>query len=700
MIIKKFFIARKELISNFFKSNIPNLEEFKEQVALEILNIENKIEKVSNSYSLCLRKCAVCDFVCTQFLYHEGKCDCYTNHLCALACGICKETSQCSLLNGHKNAHICNKFDHKCQFKCNIGLCEKNCTKVPSHDGTCRCSSSHPCGKQCKMFEKCGQLCKYDLTDPHIEHNCEGKCPFKCIFGDGKWCKSKNHFHDDKLTEVPDPFLPEKLIKSHICGGEHECIHDCESKGICYVSSVHAPKVYKNQYNEFTYSYVDLIAQKFKCGYIIKPKTLNHCEMDHQCTTKMHICNERCPDCNCFCDLGYGHGGLHKSDTHRNKECSQYIATDNIFEAVLNQNSTKTAITIVAGEPATPEFCDQYCVTKGRGHSHPIPCKGGDQCLQLTDAGFALHSNNNFKSSLNQSIFYDFVTCDTYWKKLGWLPPNFKHDNVQKIFGKCNYACGHSSHTEEGRPSLCEGDLFHTSSCSYSDHNFMCVHKESTNYDIVFIVDCTGSMGSTFPQVKKVIENLLNKWGNDTNKFAFVGYTDHYPDNGSFPIDIPVVVFPHSKNLSDGDPNKVASYIGNMTTSGGSRPGEALIDGLAMANQLIFRNDSSKMFILICDDTPHGDEFYKGTPYPKGCPCNHQWRTLLSRMKARNVNFIFVKLSEILNKTVQLFQDYYGQHMTVMNLNSVNEIEVKITNTVMATIEKSFVFSNKLQVLK
>jgi hypothetical protein len=697
VILKAFFNARKELVVSFYREKIPKSEEFKEQIALEVLAIENKLDKVSNTFNLCLRKCNSCDFICTLFLYHEGKCDCGTSHFCVGLCEICEVPTKCNLLNGHKFKHICNKLDHKCPQNCEIPECEKPCTQIPGHEGLCKCSSSHPCGKKCKMNEKCGQLCKFDVTVEHLEHSCDGKCPFNCIFEDGNNCFSHNHFHDDELEEIEYlPSVDQANVKVHLCGTNHKCKHICEKKGICIVKTSYAPKVYKNDFNEFVYIYADLYPERQTCGSIINSNEFSHAEKDHHCTAKTHICDVRCPDCNCFCGLHYGHEGLHSSDTHRNKECSQYISTERKFESIVHVKEKKTAVTFVAGEPATPEICDQYCQTKGRGHTHPIPCKGDEFCLEKTDRGYAVHSSTKYKTSHDEICYFDFVTCDTYWKKCGWHPPNSKTPGVQEIFGKCNYQCGHPSHAEKGEKVFCEENLYHSLSHTYGDHNFRCVHEDSGNYDFVFIVDCTGSMSSSFPQVKNVINNLLKKWGNETNKFSVIGYTDHAPDNGKFPASNPVSIFPPSLKLEDGNAVQAGNFIGTMSCSGGGgKYGEALIDGLAQANRMVFRKDTSRMYILVCDDSPHGDEFLAGTTYPAGCPCGHKWRDLLAFMKTKDTSFIFVKLSDLLNKTVQLFQEYYGQKLIVMPLNNVNELEVKVTNTVIQTVDKSHAYSTK-----
>ena len=66
-------------------------------------------------------------------------------------------------------------------------------------------------------------------------------------------------------------------------------------------------------------------------------------------------------------------------------------------------------------------------------------------------------------------------------------------------------------------------------------------------------------------------------------------------------------------------------------------------------------------------------------------------------MKSNRTQFIFVKLSELLNKTVELFQNVYGDDVRIMTLNNVSEFAPKVTNSVVAIIEKSLVFSKKLR---
>lgn len=697
-IIKLFFIERKILITDYFRNKIPRVEEFNDQIDLEVLYFEQKLDRISNNFTLCLRKCKICEVNCTKMLYHDSECSCNTDHICPMSCSICQDYARCNLLNGHKFKHFCGISEHKCTEKCKIGSCERICTLPPGHEESCRCSMSHPCNQECKMFDQCGQKCQIDLTVSHTDHDCiSEKCPFQCFFNDGKICCVSNHFHDCE-TKIEIFNLDGKLIKLHLCGTAHPCQSECSLKGVCSIMTKPSLKVYKNKYNEFTYTYVDLEAEKQKCKIKIEKNKIAHLEDVHICSKTEHTCDQRCPDCNCFCDLIYGHEGLHKSGSHRNKECSEYISAYESFEDVYVENEKRTTVTIVSGESASPEICDQYCIRKDRGHMHPMPCKGELSCLETTDKGFAIHSKTQFVSATGKHYEYDLVGCDTYWRKLGWIPPvETINPDSQRLFSKCNFACGHYSHTERGEKSLCEGQLFHSLSTSYADHNFRCVHEGSGNNDIVFLIDRTGSMGSYFPEVKKVINNLIMKWGSETNRFAIVGFTDH-EDSSGLPEDNPVCIFPTSKSLENGDPSGAMAYISSLPAGGGGgHNGEASIDALYAANCLDYRKNTGKMYILVTDDSPQGDEFLSGTAFPEGCPCKLEWRKLLDVMKANKTEFIFVKLHQRLNKTVELFKAYYGKLMTELPLNRVSEFEEKVTKIVISTLESSYVFSTKLR---
>lgn len=164
---------------------------------------------------------------------------------------------------------------------------------------------------------------------------------------------------------------------------------------------------------------------------------------------------------------------------------------------------------------------------------------------------------------------YDLVECETYWLLSGWEPPVFKrYPDAQNLFALCPYYCASAEHTEKVH---CEGILFHSNSLALKGHIFpSCSHSAPFELDIVFVLDCTDSMGSSFPEVKKVITEVINKY-RGTSKFAIVGYTDHAPDNGSFPADPPVSIYLPSKQVADFEESAALAFLTALRQGGYAR---------------------------------------------------------------------------------------------------------------------------------
>ena len=531
-------------------------------------------------------------------------------------------------------------------------------------------------------------------------HDCGfSKCPCMCLFGDGNICKSTNHFHDNTFKTIFHPHSKENF-NFHICNQKHSCTNNCSSEGICDTRLERVRKLFKNEYNEFYYNYIDLIQVRKPCKYILEGEMISH-ENIHICNSKIHYCPTKCPDCNIICDLEVGHSGFHKSDSHRNKDSTIFISRTKTFEHehedFNDRLAHKSTFKFNAGESASPETCDESCSRRSRGHSHPVLCKGGVSCLQWLERNHALHSKIPFYSSKEgESHQYDLVDCDTYWKMSNWLPPiQSKDPALQESFGKCNFFCNHRSHTGN---VFCIDHVFHSDSTKYIDHNFPCngTHDYAADYDIVFILDCAGSMDQYFSNVAEVINSLIKKWGENINKFAVVTYTDHGKDSGLYDPNRPVKTFPSNKILEDADGREAIKYIGSLTISGGGgNGGEALTDGLDEANNLHYRKDSKRMYVVICDEPPHGKEFSKKTEYPEGCPCKISWREVLTNMKNSNTEFIFIRLSQSLNMTKAKFGEIYKNDLKSMDLQDATKFNLSVTNLINRIIETNFEYCDK-----
>lgn len=291
------------------------------------------------------------------------------------------------------------------------------------------------------------------------------------------------------------------------------------------------------------------------------------------------------------------------------------------------------------------------------------------------------------------------MRCSTYWHRFGWIPPvvSKKEKNKQEEFGLCNFFCTHPSHSNQKVKQFCVQKLFHSLSFEYSSHTFECIHRISDNYDLCFVLDCTGSMEYSFSQVVDSITDLIKRWSGQVSiRTSIVGYKDHSRFEPDFPNDDPVKFFPISKNLDDANPKGAIEFINTLIASeGGNNGGEAMIDGLNVASSLRFRPWSNIITFIIGDEPPHGGEFSRESIYQRGCPCGIDWKQVLNRMKNKRIELKFIKLNENLNKTLIQFNQLYEGKMEVMNLRSMMEIGPKVTLTVDKTIQRNMLFSNK-----
>jgi len=695
--MKLYFEAYKSTLFEHFANAAGITEEFRPIFDGEKYIMEKMFDNVLLlSHTLCRRKCKFCDLCCVKPQNHSENCDCSTSHQCLYSCSICKDSEKCSQNAGHTGSHICSSKPHTCGLPCGLDRCKGICTAIPNHGDTHRCSAAtHPCGAECSIFHLCKRTCEIDQVVSHSVHNCgQRNCPYLCDLCKGEFisqCMSQDHLH--YLSKDPAEITsPETGHVKHFCSKEHPCTISCQEEGICEIESVTQKRVWHNEFNTFTYTYVSQRAIKSKCSTPIPVKNVQH-SGKHNCSKEEHKCSAICPDCGAYCEQSFGHDGVHSTAAHRNKERCIYVAKNEGIEIDVEEESGKTTRKLKAGESAKPEFCDQSCARKGRGHTHAMECKGGEKCLQVACAGRAIHSKDRYHPDLDR--VYDLVECDTYWRLKEWEPPVFKKSPAsQSLFALCPFYCASAEHSEK---VYCDAKLFHSNSMVFKDHVFpTCAHRSSSELDIVFVLDCTGSMGSSFPQVKKVITDVFNQYKDTalSNKFAIVGYTDHAPHNGDFPLNPPISIYPPTRQLKDFNMSAALTFLNSLRANGGgSGWGEAMIDGMNAANMLSWRPLSSRILFIIGDDCPHGDIFAPGTAYPSGCPCGLNWKTLLATMKSNKTEVRFVNLTSITNKTADLFKTEYGEGFQKISLESMTNIGTEVVKSIVAVIEHNLEFA-------
>lgn len=136
---------------------------------------------------------------------------------------------------------------------------------------------------------------------------------------------------------------------------------------------------------------------------------------------------------------------------------------------------------------------------------------------------------------------------------------------------------------------------------------------DSSILDLAFAMDCTGSMGSYINTAQKNIRDIVEAIVASENSnvhLALVEYRDHPPQDKSF------VTRTHDFTSSV---STMKSWLDNCKASGGGDTPEAVADALHDVLKLSWRDEATKICVLISDAPPHGLSEC-GDSFPNGCP--------------------------------------------------------------------------------
>ncbi|CAF3792581.1 unnamed protein product [Rotaria sp. Silwood1] len=136
---------------------------------------------------------------------------------------------------------------------------------------------------------------------------------------------------------------------------------------------------------------------------------------------------------------------------------------------------------------------------------------------------------------------------------------------------------------------------------------------ESSILDLVFVMDCTGSMGSYIASatnnIRSIVEEIVVSEKSDI-RLALVEYRDHPPQDHTFVTR----VHDFTAKVSE-----MKGWLQECQAIGGGDAPEAVADGLHAVLKLSWRAESTKICILIADAPPHGLN-PSGDGFPNGCP--------------------------------------------------------------------------------
>ncbi|KAH7885310.1 hypothetical protein F5I97DRAFT_1884410 [Phlebopus sp. FC_14] len=170
-------------------------------------------------------------------------------------------------------------------------------------------------------------------------------------------------------------------------------------------------------------------------------------------------------------------------------------------------------------------------------------------------------------------------------------------------------------------------------------HQHNDLHDGRKMLDLVFVQDCTGSQGSYISSATKNIEEICahifesgRLQSPEDLRVGLVAFRDHPPQDHTFVV----------KNFGfSSDISKVHKDLSGLYASGGGDGPEAVTAALADTLNMDWREQASKMVVLIADAPPHGIGEY-GDGFDEGSPDGNDPLQLARTMASRGITLFFV----------------------------------------------------------
>jgi hypothetical protein len=179
--------------------------------------------------------------------------------------------------------------------------------------------------------------------------------------------------------------------------------------------------------------------------------------------------------------------------------------------------------------------------------------------------------------------------------------------------------------------------------------------REASSLDMVFMLDCTGSMGgyisSAKNDIKSFVENLLSVVPDIPLRLAFIGYRDH--------CDGPkrLAVFEFSTDV-----DAFKAFVGAQDASGGGDAPEDVFGALNVACNLSW-NSALRMLYHIADAPCHGEDYHDksmGDSHSAGDPLGLRAEDLISNLKGKNIEYFFGRINNSTDLMINKFNSIAG----------------------------------------
>lgn len=153
---------------------------------------------------------------------------------------------------------------------------------------------------------------------------------------------------------------------------------------------------------------------------------------------------------------------------------------------------------------------------------------------------------------------------------------------------------------------------------------------DTQQLDLVFTMDCTGSMGSYIHAAKKNIEAIAAKLAQSEGydlRFALVAYRDHPPQDQTYVT---------KQFAFTNDVEQMKRDLATLSAQGGGDGPEAVAAGLKATLDSAWRPNATKVCVLIADAPPHGLG-ENGDGFPNGAPDGVDPFAVLGEMSMKGI---------------------------------------------------------------
>ncbi|KAG2155900.1 uncharacterized protein EDB93DRAFT_1128745 [Suillus bovinus] len=206
------------------------------------------------------------------------------------------------------------------------------------------------------------------------------------------------------------------------------------------------------------------------------------------------------------------------------------------------------------------------------------------------------------------------------------------------------------------------------------------VHRTKAPLDIMFVQDATGSQQPYIDTARNGITQICNtllsggKFTLQDLRFGLIAFRDHAPQEHSFITE----EYPFTSDVGS-----FVSNLASLTAAGGGDEPDCQSDALSAAYKADWRDEATKVVVLITDSPPHGiGEDEDG--FPEGSPLNIDPLRVATSMGKAGITLYVIACEPTLSQNYKRARDFYQGLAKKTGGKVVNLSDLRVLPTLVA----------------